>query len=69
MDVADELASFAVVILGIAGSVLVALLASRLLARLPLPIPEPAIFLDSCREAPGLTAHFQFAFGIVQQRF
>jgi cell volume regulation protein A len=45
MDVADELASFAVVILGIAGSVLVALLASRLLARLPLPIPEPAIFL------------------------
>jgi cell volume regulation protein A len=45
MDVADEIASFAVVILGIAGAVLLALLASRLLARLPLPIPEPAVFL------------------------
>jgi potassium/hydrogen antiporter len=45
VDVLDEIRTYAVVVLGISAAVLAALLASRLLARLSVPIPEPAVFL------------------------
>ncbi len=54
MEAIDEIQRYAVVLLGISAAALVALLASRLLARLPIPIPEPAVFLLGAAGAASL---------------